>query len=87
MNTDSNPWYVYIIRCSDGTLYTGIARDLKKRVGEHNSDRGGAKYTKSRRPVELVYSEQVESRSAAAKLEYRIKRMPRAKKKEMIAGH
>ena len=85
MNKDSNSWYVYIVRCSDGTLYTGITKDLKKRIGEHNSDKDGAKYTKSRRPVDLVYSEQVESRSAAAKLEYRFIRMPCAKKKEMIA--
>ena len=85
MNKDSNSWYVYIVRCSDGTLYTGITKDLKKRIGEHNSGKDGAKYTKSRRPVDLVYSEQVESRSAAAKLEYQFKRMPRAKKKAMIA--
>ena len=79
MNKDSNSWYVYIVRCSDGTLYTGITKDLKKRIGEHNSDKDGAKYTKPRRPVDLVYSEQVESRSAAAKLEYQFKRMPLAK--------
>ncbi len=85
MNKDSNSWCVYIVRCSDRTLYTGIAKDLKKRIAEHNSDKGGAKYTKSRRPVKLIYSEQVESRSAAAKLEYLFKKMPLAKKKEMIA--
>ncbi len=86
MNKGTTPWHVYIIHCSDGTLYTGIAKDLKKRITEHNSDKGGAKYTKPRRPVELVYFKQVESRSAAAKLEYRIKRMTLAKKKEMIAS-
>ena len=85
VNKGGNPWYVYIVRYIDGTLYTGITKDLNKRIGEHNSDKGGAKYTKSRRPVDLVYSEQVESRSAAAKLEYRFIRMPCAKKKEMIA--
>ena len=85
MNKGDTPWYVYIVRCNDGTLYTGITKDLNKRIREHNSDKGGAKYTKSRRPVDLVYSEQVESRSAAAKLEYRFIRMPCAKKKEMIA--
>ena len=69
MNKDGNSWYVYIIHCSDGTLYTGIAKDLKKRIAEHNSDKGGAKYTKPRRPVKLVYSKKVESRSSAAKLE------------------
>ena len=85
VNKGGNPWYVYIVRYIDGTLHTGITNDLNKRIGEHNSDKGGAKYTKSRRPVDLVYSEQVESRSAAAKLEYRFIRMPCAKKKEMIA--
>lgn len=85
MDKDKNSWCVYIVSCRDGTLYTGIAKDLKKRITEHNSDKGGAKYTKSRRPVKLVYSEQVKSRSAAAKLEYQFKRMPLAKKKAMIA--
>ena len=85
MNKDSNSWYVYIVHCNDGTLYTGIAKDLKKRIAEHNSDKGGAKYTKSRRPVKLIYSEQVESRSAAAKLEYQFKRMHVAKKKDTVA--
>jgi len=85
VNKGGNPWYVYIVHYINGTLYTGITKDLNKRIREHNSDKGGAKYTKSRRPVDLVYSEQVESRLAAAKLEYRSMRMPCAKKKEMIA--
>ncbi|MCK5340152.1 MAG: GIY-YIG nuclease family protein, partial [Desulfobulbaceae bacterium] len=68
--TSSNAWHVYMVRCRDGTLYTGIATDLNRRIAEHNSEKNGAKYTRSRRPVCLVYSEKVESRSAAAKREY-----------------
>jgi putative endonuclease len=77
-------WHIYIVRCSDGTLYTGIAKNLRKRIEEHNSVEGGARYTRSRQPVELVYSEQALSRSDALKREYEIKRMPRAKKKQLI---
>lgn len=77
-------WHIYIVRCKDGTLYTGIAKDLAKRIAEHNSDKDGAKYTRSRRPVQLLYSEHAESRSAAAKREYQLKRMPLAKKNALI---
>ena len=76
----NDDWHVYIVRCRDGTLYTGIARDLDKRIAEHNSEAGGARYTRPRRPVKLVYSEQAPSRSEALKREYEIKRLPRAKK-------
>ena len=82
---DSGPWYVYMVHCSDGTLYTGIAKDLEKRLEAHNSGKGGARYTKPRRPVTLVYAQPVESRSAAASLEYRIKKLTRAKKEELAA--
>jgi len=82
----SSNWYVYIVRCNDGTLYTGIAKDLKRRMTEHNSENGGAKYTRFRRPVELVYSERTESRSDALRLENQVKRMPRKKKNELIAA-
>jgi putative endonuclease len=75
-----------MVRCSDGTLYTGITIDLEKRIEAHNSGKDGARYTRSRRPVKLVYSEQVESKSAAAKLECQIKRLPRDKKKRLIKG-
>ncbi len=76
-------WYVYIVRCNDGTLYTGITNDLDRRVKEHNSANGGAKYTRSRRPVKLVYSEFAEDRSEAAKREYQIKRMTLADKTKL----
>jgi len=84
MSKENNIWRVYMVRCSDGTLYTGITKDLEKRIEAHNSGKDGARYTRSRRPVTLVYSEQVESKSAAARLEYQIKRLPRVKKKRLV---
>jgi len=85
MNNNSSIWHVYMVRCSDGTLYTGITNDLEKRIEAHNSGKDGARYTRARRPVTLVYSEQVQSKSAAARLEYRIKKLRRSKK-ELLAG-
>ena len=84
MSKGSDIWHVYMVRCSDGTLYTGVAKDLEKRIEAHNSGKDGARYTRSRRPVNLVYSEQAESKSAASRMEYQIKRLPRAKKKRMV---
>ena len=77
-------WHVYMVRCSDRTLYTGITNDLEKRIEAHNSGKEGARYTRSRRPVKLVYSEQVKSKSAAAKLEYQLKKLPRSKKDTLV---
>ena len=85
--TSNNLWHVYIVRCSDGTLYTGIAIDLKKRITEHNSDKGGSKYTRSRKPVQLVYYEEVRSRASATRREYQLKRMPLARKKNLISSY
>jgi putative endonuclease len=84
MSKGSGIWHVYMVRCSDRTLYTGITNDLEKRIEAHNSGKEGARYTRSRRPVKLVYSEQVESKSAAAKLEYQLKKLPRLKKIRLI---
>ncbi|MCP4680050.1 MAG: GIY-YIG nuclease family protein [Deltaproteobacteria bacterium] len=76
-------WHVYILECADGSLYTGVTIDLERRVGEHN--RGvGAKYTIGRRPVQLVYSERVGSRSEAGRREYAIKRLSRSQKLSLI---
>ncbi len=81
-----NEWFVYVLRCSDDSLYTGIAKDLTKRLAEHNSAKGGAKYTKCRQPLRLVYSEPVASRSIACRREYVIKRLSRAAKIKLIGG-
>ena len=78
---------VYILRCSDNSLYTGIAKNVKRRVEEHNSSTLGAKYTKARRPVHLVFSKQHTSRSEALKEEYRIKQLAREQKLELIKNH
>ena len=75
---------VYIVRCSDGTYYTGIAVDTEKRLHEHNHSSKGSRYTRARRPVVLVYTEVHPDRSSAQKREYAIKQMPRAAKEALI---
>ena len=80
----STRWYVYIVRCRDGSLYTGICTDLDRRVDEHNGSKRGAKYTRSRRPVRLVYSESVLNRSEASKREHVIKKLKRVDKLKLI---
>ena len=79
-----NKWYVYIVECADGTLYTGVTTDVKRRILEHNFSFKSAKYTRSRRPVRLLWSKEVEDRSTALKEEYRIKKLTRSKKLELI---
>ncbi|MES9971938.1 MAG: GIY-YIG nuclease family protein [Candidatus Thiodiazotropha sp.] len=76
-------WYVYIVRCADHTLYTGITKDVEKRVTQHNSG-SGAKYTRGRIPVELVFTEGVQTHGDALRREYEIKRMSPAVKRQII---
>jgi putative endonuclease len=76
-------WYIYILRCADGTLYTGSTDDVQRRVAVHNSGKG-AKYTRGRTPVEVVYTEECESCSAALKREYAIKQLSRGEKIKLI---
>ena len=77
-------YYVYIVRCSDNSLYTGITTDINRRIREHNETKKGAKYTKSRRPVSLVYSALIGDRSSAQKEEYRIKKLSKIKKQKLV---
>lgn len=77
--------YVYILRCGDGTYYTGSTTDLTRRVAAHNEGRG-AKYTRGRRPVQVVYWERADSWSQALRREAAIKRLTRAQKKALIAA-
>lgn len=79
------PHWVYILRCKDGSLYTGTAADVDHRAAVHNSGRG-AKYTRGRLPVEVVYREACPDRSAALKREYAIKQLPRSQKLALIAS-
>lgn len=81
--------FAYVLSCADGSLYCGIAQDLKKRVREHNGEGGskrGAKYTRSRRPVELVWSKRFRTKSAALRAEAAMKKLTRAQKLAIIAG-
>lgn len=78
-------WYVYILRCADDSLYTGITIDLERRLLEHNTDNSkGARYTRARRPVELIYQENCEDRSNASKREHHLKQLSRAQKLALI---
>lgn len=76
-------WKLYILRCRDGSLYTGITTDVQARLEAHRSGKG-AKYTRGRAPLELVYTEQCGDHSAALKRELAIKNLPKAKKLELI---
>ncbi|MBR5163675.1 MAG: GIY-YIG nuclease family protein [Schwartzia sp.] len=75
--------YVYIVECADGTLYSGWTNDLQKRIAAHNAG-GGAKYTRSRRPVKLRYYEMFEEKSEALRREYALKKLTRAEKIALI---
>lgn len=77
--------FVYVLRCADGTLYTGWTNDLEKRLKAHNDGRG-AKYTHARRPVTLVYSEPLSSKEAALRREAAVKKLTRAQKLALIAA-
>ena len=79
-------YYVYIVQCTDKTLYTGIAKDLERRIKEHNESEKGAKYTRARRSVKLVYSEEYRERSTASKRKYEIKKKMSRKKKLQLIG-
>ena len=77
--------YIYIVQCCDGTLYTGYTNNLEKRIKAHNESKG-AKYTRGRNPVELMYFEEFESKNDALKREVQIKKLPRPKKELLFAG-
>ena len=79
----ANTWNLYILRCGDGTLYTGITTDVEKRLEAHRTGKG-AKYTRGRGPLELVYREECGDHSAALKRELEIKKLPREDKKKLI---
>lgn len=78
-------FYVYIVECADNTLYCGYTNDLNSRINAHNLGKNGAKYTKTRRPIKLVYFEKFETKSEAMKREYQIKQLSRLKKQNLIS--
>lgn len=77
-------WFVYMLRCADSSYYTGITKDVEKRVAEHNNHTTGAKYTRGRRPVTLIYSEASDSRSSATKRELAIKQLSKQEKAALV---
>lgn len=79
------PYHLYIVQCSDGTLYTGITNELECRLAAHNSGKG-AKYTASRRPVALVYQEKCCNKSQALKREWAVKKLKKAEKEKLISS-
>tara|TARA_R110002072_G_scaffold31556_32_gene97209 strand:- start:2205 stop:2471 length:267 start_codon:yes stop_codon:yes gene_type:complete len=79
-------WTVYLLRCADGTLYTGVARDVVRRLRQHNGElSGGSRYTRGRRPVTLLWSEAAPDRASAQRRERVIKRLPREQKLRLLA--
>ena len=81
----NGPWYVYVLRCADGSLYTGVARDLQRRLLQHNGElAGGSRYTRGRRPVELLWSETEPDRSTAQRREAAIKKLSREQKLRLL---
>lgn len=82
----SSEWFVYIVECRDSTLYTGVARDPLRRLLEHNGSRRGARYTRARRPVILVYVEPAHGRSAALRRESSVRHLPRRQKISLIVS-
>ena len=80
-------WTVYMLRCADDSLYSGITNDLARRLDEHNgNNKKAARYTRSRRPVNLIYREPCQNRSAASKREHQLKKLSRAQKLQLIEG-
>lgn len=79
-------WSLYLLRCGDGTLYTGIATDVERRLAEHLDGRRGARYLRGRGPLELLFAEPVGDRTLASRAERRVKRLPRASKERLIGA-
>jgi putative endonuclease len=83
----SGEYSLYIVRCNDGALYTGIAIDVERRIQEHQAGPRGAKYLRGKGPLQLEFSAMIGDRSTAQQLEYRVKRLEREQKEALIAGH
>lgn len=78
-------WFVYILRCGDGTLYTGVTDDVQRRLAAHRAGKG-AKYTRGRGPLELVYTQEQPDKSAALRREFQIKKLARPQKERLISA-
>ena len=85
--TQNNMWTVYFLRCNDNSLYTGITTDIKRRLHQHNNTKLGAKYTRARRPVVLVYSESALDKSSASKREYQLRTLKKKQKEKLVLAY
>lgn len=83
----NNIWTVYFLRCNDNSLYTGITTDITRRLYQHNNTKLGAKYTRARRPVTLVYSESAIDKSTASKREYQLRTLTKKQKETLVLNH
>ena len=80
-------WFVYMLRCTDNSLYTGITTDVVRRVSEHNAKKSITRYTRARQPVVLVYQESVNSRAEAGKREAQLKKLSKQEKEEIVGSY
>ncbi len=85
--TQINTWTIYFLRCNDNSLYTGITTDIKRRIHQHNNTKLGAKYTRARRPVVLVYSETAVDKSTASKREYQLRTLTKKQKEKIVSAY
>lgn len=83
----NNTWTVYFLRCNDNSLYAGITTDIVRRLHQHNHTKLGAKYTKAKRPVTLVFIETATDRSAASKREYQLRKLTKAQKEQLVSTY
>ncbi|WP_343816208.1 GIY-YIG nuclease family protein [Colwellia asteriadis] len=82
--TMQTTWWVYLLRCNDNSLYTGITTDVSRRLHEHNTSKLGAKYTRAKRPVTLAYQEEALNKSTAASREYQLRKLTKQKKEHLV---
>ena len=80
-------WFVYFLRCNDNSLYAGITTDIERRLHEHNYTKLGAKYTRAKRPVTLVFIEKSENKSIASKREYQLKKLTKNQKEQLVSTY
>mgnify|MGYP000412741770 CR=1 FL=1 len=85
--TISKVWYVYFLRCNDNSLYAGITTDIKRRLHQHNNTKLGAKYTRAKRPVTLVFLEESLNKSTASKREYQLRRLTKNQKELLVSAY
>ena len=85
--TKQTIWYVYFLRCNDNSLYAGITTDIVRRLHEHNHSKLGAKYTRAKRPVTLVYVEQSLNKSTASKREYQLRQLSKSHKEYLVSAY